>query len=79
VDITLQTGDKRMRITPVYNDTALLVQGSGWTMPTQGYTITSVAHNAQGRETQAVQLQRSINGAPSILDFAVVSGTTILK
>lgn len=79
VEISLQAADRRLRITPVYNDTALLVQGVDWTMPVQGYTLQSVARNLQGRETQAIKLLRSINTAPSILDFAVVSGTTILK
>lgn len=79
VDLTLQTGDRYIRITPIYNDTRLLVNGVGWTLPTQEYTVNSVARNDLGRETKAIEVQRTIDYTPSIFDFALVSGTSILK
>ncbi len=79
VDITLQAGDKYIRVVPVYNDTNLVVNGVGWTLPTQQFVIQSVARNDLGRETKAIEVQRSLDHAPSIFDYALVSGTSILK
>ncbi len=79
VDLTLQTGDRYVRITPIYNDTRLLVNGVGWTLPTQEYTVNSTARNDLGRETKAIEVQRTIDYTPAIFDFALVSGTSILK
>ncbi len=77
--ITLQDGDQRLRITPVYNDTDILVNGNGWTLPTQEFTINSVAQNQLGRETKAIEVERTNAYVPTILDYALVSGTTIIK
>lgn len=79
VIVTLQDGDQTIRITPVYNDTEVAVNGQGWTLPTQQYTINSVAKNEAGRETKAIEVQRTNEFAPSILDYALVSGTNIIK
>lgn len=79
VDLVLQAGDKYVRIVPVYSDTQLSVNGVGWTLPTQEFIINSVAKNDLGRETKAIEVQRSLDFAPSIFDFSLVSGTSILK
>lgn len=79
VDLVLQTGDKYIRVVAVYNDTHLAVNGVGWTLPTQEFIINSVAKNDLGRETKAIEVQRSLDYAPSIFDFSLVSGTSILK
>jgi len=79
VVVTLQTGDQTLRVTPIYNDTDLVVNGSGWTLPTQEFTINSVAQNQLGRETKAIEVERSAAYAPTILDYALVSGTNIIK
>lgn len=79
VAIALQSGDNKFRITPIYNDTDILVNGNGWTLPTQEFTINSVAQNQLGRETKAIEVERTNEYAPAILDYALVSGTTIIK
>lgn len=79
VTLTLQDGDNKIRITPIYNDTDVLVNGNGWTLPTQEFTINSVAQNQLGRETKAIEVERTNEYAPTILDYALVSGTTIIK
>ena len=66
-------------ITPVYNDTDILVRANGWTLPTQEFTINSVAQNELGRETKAIEVQRTTEYAPSIMEFALVSGNSIIK
>lgn len=81
-DLPLATNDTKVRITPVYADTPLSVMSAGgWQLPEQQFTITSVGQNeAQGgRETQAVEVERTQPYAPGILDYALVSGTTIVK
>lgn len=80
VAVTLQAGDVRLRITPVYNDTNILVNGqAGLVLGTQQYTIRSVARNDLGRETKAIEVQRTTDAAPSILDYSVISGTSLVK
>lgn len=77
--VTLQNGDSAVRVRPVYNDTNLLVQGNGWTLPTQQFTINTVARNERGRETKAIEVERTREAATSVFDFALVSGSTIIK
>lgn len=77
--LTLQDGDISIRLTPIYNDTTIFVNGVGWTLPTQQFSISSVAKNVLGRETKSIEVQRTTEYAPLLLDYALVSGTTILK
>ena len=79
VVLTLQSGDDTIRLTSLYNDTQIGVVGVNWTLPVQQYTINSVARNTLGRETKAIEVQRTAEYAPALLDYALVSGTTILK
>lgn len=79
VTISLQTGDQFVRIKPLYNDTYIRVQGSGWTLPVQYYRVRSVAENDLGNETRAVQVNRTKSVAPAIFDFVLYSGSTIIK
>lgn len=79
IDLSLIAGDRYIRITPIYNDTRLLVNGLGWTLPTQEYVVNTVARNDLGRETKAIEVQRTIDYTPAIFDYALVSGTSILK
>lgn len=79
ITLTLETGDQSIRITPVYSDSDILVSGNGWTLPTQEFTIQSIAENLQGRETKAIEVERTTDYAPTILDYGLVSGTTIIK
>jgi Tfp pilus assembly protein PilX len=79
VVLTLQAGDKSIRLNPIYNDTRVYVAGVGWTLPVQQFAIGSVAQNLLGRETKAVEVKRTNESAPGVMDYALVSGTSILK
>lgn len=79
VTLTLQAGDTAIRLNPIYNDTEVYVAGVGWTLPVQQFAIGSVAQNLLGRETKAVEVKRTNESAPGIMDYALVSGTSILK
>lgn len=75
----VQPTDRFIRIWPVYNDTHLKVAGDGWTMPVQYYNVRSEATNENGEETRVVEVNRTLSTAPSIMDYAVFSGTTLTK
>lgn len=77
--VALQPGDIQVRLRPVYADTHLRIAGSGWTLPVQGVQVFSEAKNQLGNETRSVQINRSLPTAPSVMDYALVSGTTIVK
>lgn len=80
VTLTLQNGDTALRLRPLYNSTELRVEGvGGYTLPVQQYVISSVARNTESRETKAVRVQRTTEFAPSIFDFALLSGGNIIK
>lgn len=79
VTVNLQTGDLFVRVKPIYNDTSIRVQGSGWNLPTQYYRVKSVADSNLGNEVRAVQVNRTLPVAPAIFDYVLYSGTTITK
>lgn len=77
-DVSTQAGDEFMRIKTVYNDTYLRVSGSS-TLPTQAYDIRSEATSTLGNEARTVEVKRTLSVAPSVMDFALFSGTTLTK
>jgi hypothetical protein len=77
--VDLQPGDLFARIKPVYADTHLRVTGSGWTLPVQYFAIRSEARSTLGDETRAVLVNRTLPTAPSIMDYTVLSGTSLVK
>jgi len=77
--LSLQTGDQFVRLQPIYNDTDISINGSGWTLPTQYYKIRSEATNDLGNESRIVEVNRTLPTAPSIMDYALYSGTTLVK
>jgi type II secretory pathway pseudopilin PulG len=80
--LTLQDNDVQVRVIPVYAATPMRAFAAGaWTLPPQQFRILSTGTNQTvgGRETKAVQVDRTQPIAPSILNFAMVSGTTIVK
>jgi|SRR5579859_1272873 len=79
VTLLLQPKDTIVRIKPVYNDTELRVTAAVGALPTQEYAITSSAANQQGSETRTVQVNRTLSIAPSIMDYALFSGNTLVK
>lgn len=79
VTLNLQSGDQFVRIKPLYKDTNIRVQGSGWGLPTQYYQVRSVAESNFGDEVRAVQVNRTKPVAPATFDFLLYSGTAISK
>ncbi|NCN87738.1 MAG: hypothetical protein GW941_02490 [Candidatus Pacebacteria bacterium] len=79
VNFPLLPGDLFVRIKAVYNDTHIRVAGDGWTLPVQAYNIRSEAKNDLGNETRAVEVNKTLDAAPAIMDYALFSGTTIVK
>lgn len=80
-DLALQTDDVLVRLQPVYNDTQINVSGAGWTLPTQFYRIRSEATNelGAGNESRIVEVNRTLPTAPTIFDYALYSGATIVQ
>jgi hypothetical protein len=79
--VPLANGDRVVRITPLYNGTPIRVMAAGsWgQLPSQQYRIISRARNAQGRENKAIQVDRTRDFAPSVLNYSLVSGNTIAQ
>ena len=68
-----------LRITPLYNDTHVRIAGGNWTLPVQSFKVRSEAENTLGDEFRAVEVSRTLDSSPSILDYAVFSGEGIVK
>lgn len=77
--LSLKTGDLFVRIKPIIKDTYIQVQGNGWNLPVQYFRVKSVADSNLGDEVRAVQVNRTNPVAPSIFDFVMYSGTSIVK
>jgi hypothetical protein len=75
--VNLQANDVYMRVKPVYEDTDVYVTASSGNFPVQYYSVHSSATNQLGNENRVVEVKRSLPVAPSILDFVLVSGTSI--
>ncbi|MGD9129899.1 MAG: hypothetical protein PVJ09_05425 [Candidatus Woesebacteria bacterium] len=71
------SGDLFARIKPIYNGTNIRVNN----LPaTAQYAVLSQAKNVQaGEETQAIIVETPIETAPSFMDYALVSGSTLIK
>lgn len=78
-NLALTADDLFVRIKPMYNDTHIRVTGDGWDLPVQYYNIRSEARNNLGNETRIVEVNRTLDAAPSIFDYAVFSQTTLVK
>ncbi|MEN8253094.1 MAG: hypothetical protein ABFQ62_01820 [Patescibacteria group bacterium] len=77
--LSLKDGDLFARIRPVYNDTRLRVEGANFSLPTQYLSIHSRAKNNYGDELRAVTVNRSLPTQPSIFDFVLFSGDSLIK
>lgn len=77
--LALQAGDMFIRVKPVYNDTHLRVAANGWTMPVQYYNIRAEARSTLSDETRIVEVNRTLPTAPSVMDFALYSASTLNK
>lgn len=77
--VDLRTDDLFARIKTVYGDTHVRVAGVGWSLPVQSYNVRSQAQSDSGNETRIVEVNKSLDSAPAIMDYALFSGTTIIK
>jgi Tfp pilus assembly protein PilX len=77
--IALNAKDYMVRIKPAHNDTTVEVTAAAGSLPVQSYTIKSTAANQGGNEQRAVQVDRTLDVAPSIFDYVLFSGTTLVK
>lgn len=77
--LPLENDDIMVRLKPVYNDTHVNVRGNGWTLPVQYFNIRSEASNNLGDETRIVEVNKTVPTAPSFMDYALYSGSTIVK
>lgn len=69
--------DLFIRIKPVYNDTDVKVTGSN---AVSQFTINSQAQNTlAGEETRTFEVRRTLSTAPSFMEYALVSGSSIIK
>lgn len=78
--LPLSVGDTYINVVVLGRDTALRISaGTGFTLPYQSYAIRSTASNTQGSEMTAVQVNRTIPAFPSIFNYVLYSGGTIVK
>jgi len=80
-NLSILPTDTLVRIKPYYNDTSVNITGIGGTLPIQSYVIQSTAVNQLGtqNETRSVQVNRTLSLAPSVMDYVLFSGTTLVK
>jgi type II secretory pathway pseudopilin PulG len=76
---SLEAGDALARIKPLYNDSDVRVTGPDWSLPIQYYRIRSQAESEVGSEVRVVEVDRTIPVAPSIFDYVLFSGTSLVK
>ncbi len=77
--VALPPGSTVARIRPVYTSTRLHAELTSSTPNTQGYSIRSTGTSTRGDETRIVQLDQTLPIAPSVLDYVLLSGSTINK
>jgi len=69
--------DVFVRVKPVYNDTDIKIVGSP---AVSQFTINSQAQNTlTGQETRTFEVKRTLSTAPAFMEYALVSGSSIIK
>jgi len=69
--------DQFVRVKPVYNDTDIKIVGSP---ATSQFTINSQAQNSlAGQEARTFEVKRTLSTAPAFMEYALVSGSSIIK
>jgi len=69
--------DQFVRVKPVYNDTDIKIVGSP---AVSQFTINSQAQNTlAGQETRTFEVKRTLSTAPAFMEYALVSGSSIIK
>jgi Tfp pilus assembly protein PilX len=79
--INLVAGDEIVRVRPIYNGTDVRIRAEGaWDLGDQFYQIKSTATKGQGdNTTKVIQIDKSIPMTPTVFDFALFSGVSIVK
>jgi len=78
VNVSLNNGDTLVRLKPLYNDAAIKVTGS-WTLPIEYYKVRSTGTSGVGNETKVIEVTRSLPTLPSVFDYVLYSGGTLIK
>ncbi|MEK7513540.1 MAG: pilus assembly PilX N-terminal domain-containing protein [Patescibacteria group bacterium] len=73
----VQADDVLLRIRPLYNQATIRVTGAN-ELPAQTYVINSSAQ-ADTLESKAIEVSRAEPATPSIFDYVLFSGTSIIK
>lgn len=69
--------DQFVRVKPVYADTDIKIVGSP---AVSQFTINSQAQNTlAGQETRTFEVKRTLSTAPAFMEYALVSGSSIIK
>ena len=69
--------DQFVRVKPVYNNTDIKIVGSP---SVSQFTIDSQAQNTlAGQETRTFEVKRTLSTAPAFMEYALVSGSSIIK
>lgn len=69
--------DLFVRVKPVYNDTDIKIVGSP---AVSQFTINSQAQNTlASQETRTFEVKRTLSTAPAFMEYALVSGSSIIK
>jgi hypothetical protein len=69
--------DEFVRVKPVYKDTDIKIVGSP---AVSQFTINSQAQNTlAGQETRSFEVKRTLSTAPAFMEYALVSGSSIIK
>jgi hypothetical protein len=76
-DVAVDSNDVLVRIRPIYNKASISVVGNV-DLPTQAYVINSTAQ-APTLESKAIEVMRTEPATPSIFDYVLFSGTSIVK
>jgi type II secretory pathway pseudopilin PulG len=75
VNYNVPNGTTLLKIRPIYADTTITVEGTG--LGTQLYLIESVASGGDAKKE--IEVKRSLDMPASVFDFALFSGSGILK
>jgi Tfp pilus assembly protein PilX len=78
-DVPLVTGDFMVRVKPIYNNTQVRIAGKGFDLPVQYFSVRSQAQSTIGNETRSVEVNRTLSAAPSVMDYVLYSGSTLVK
>jgi hypothetical protein len=78
-DVPLLTGDFLIRVKPIYNDTKVRIAGNGFDLPVQYFSVRSEAQSQTGTAARVIEVNRTLSAAPSVMDYALYSGSTIIK